>query len=56
MPRKPQDAVEPRPNGRWAVQTDATMRADSHTELVVTGGNGRIVGKDSHGNDRQTPG
>jgi hypothetical protein len=29
MPRKPQVAVEPRPNGRWAVQTDGTQRADS---------------------------
>ena len=29
MARKPQVAVEPRPNGRWAVQTDGTMRADS---------------------------
>jgi hypothetical protein len=29
MPRKPQVAVEPRPNGRWAVQTDGTTRADS---------------------------
>jgi hypothetical protein len=29
MPRKPQVAVEPRPDGRWAVQTDGTMRADS---------------------------
>ncbi len=29
MPRKPQVAVEPRPGGRWAVQTDGTQRADS---------------------------
>lgn len=29
MARKPQVAVEPRPNGRWAVQTDGTQRADS---------------------------
>ena len=29
MPRKPQVAVEPRQDGRWAVQTDGTMRADS---------------------------
>ena len=29
MPRKPQVAVEPRPDGRWAVQTDGTQRADS---------------------------
>ena len=27
MPRKNQVAVEPRPNGRWAVQTDGTQRA-----------------------------
>lgn len=29
MARKPQVAVEPRANGRWAVQTDGTTRADS---------------------------
>lgn len=29
MARKPQVAVEPRPDGRWAVQTDGTSRADS---------------------------
>ena len=29
MARKPQVSVEPRPNGRWAVQTDGTKRADS---------------------------
>ena len=29
MPRKPQVAVEPRPDGRWAVQTDTAQRADS---------------------------
>jgi len=29
MARKPQVSVEPRDNGRWAVQTDGTMRADS---------------------------
>ena len=27
MPRKPQVAIEPRPDGRWAVQTDGTQRA-----------------------------
>lgn len=27
MARKPQVSVEPRPNGRWAVQTDGTERA-----------------------------
>jgi hypothetical protein len=26
---KPQVAVEPRPDNRWAVQTDGTSRADS---------------------------
>lgn len=70
MPRKPQVAVEPRPDGRWAVQTDGTRRADSlhqrkaeavrrgrelaqhkGTELVIKGEHGRLVGKDSHGND-----
>jgi hypothetical protein len=29
MARKSQVAVEPRPSGRWAVQTDGTSRADS---------------------------
>ena len=29
MPRKPQVAVEPRADGRWAVQTDGTSRAAS---------------------------
>ena len=29
MARKPQVAVEPRPDGRWAVQTNGTQRADS---------------------------
>lgn len=29
MARIPQVAVEPRSNGRWAVQTDKTQRADS---------------------------
>ena len=27
MARKPQVSVEPRANGRWAVQTDGTQRA-----------------------------
>lgn len=70
MARKPQVAVEPRPDGRWAVQTDGTQRADSlhdrksdalararelaenkGTELVIKNEQGRIVSKDSHGND-----
>ena len=29
MARKAHVAVEPRENGRWAVQTDGTQRADS---------------------------
>jgi hypothetical protein len=29
MPRKPQIAVEPRPDGRWAVQKNGTSRAAS---------------------------
>lgn len=29
MARKPHVAVEPRPDGRWAVQTDGTKRAAS---------------------------
>lgn len=29
MTRKPQVSVEPRSTGRWAVQTDGAMRADS---------------------------
>ena len=70
MARKPQVAVEPRADGRWAVQTDGTARADSlhdrktaavararqlaenkRTELVIKNEAGRIVAKDSHGND-----
>lgn len=41
MPRNPQVAVEPRPDGRWAVQTDGTQRADSlhdrKSDAVVRG-------------------
>jgi len=70
MARKPQVAVEPRADGRWAVQTDGAARADSlhhtkteavsrarqlaenkNTELVIKNEAGRVVGKDSHGND-----
>ena len=70
MARKPQVAVEPRADGRWAVQTGGTARADSlhdrktaavararqlaankRTELVIKNEAGRIVAKDSHGND-----
>ena len=76
MARKPQVSVEPRPDGRWAVQTDGTERAyrvkankseamriarsvagNKGTELVIKNERGRIVGKDSHGNDpRRTRG
>jgi len=70
MARKPHVTVEPRPDGRWAAQTDKTQRADSlhdrksdavsrgrelaankRTELVIKDDRGRIIGKDSHGND-----
>ena len=70
MARKPQVAVEPRPDGRWAVQTNGTERAyrvkdskaeavriargvagNKGTELVIKNERGRIVAKDSHGND-----
>jgi uncharacterized protein DUF2188 len=70
MPRKPQVSVEPRPDGRWAVQTDGTQRAyrvkdgkaeatsiarqvarNKATELVIKNESGRIVAKDSYGND-----
>ncbi|APV50201.1 hypothetical protein BWI17_11195 [Betaproteobacteria bacterium GR16-43] len=41
MARNPQVAVEPRPDGRWAVQTDKTQRADSlhdrKSDAVVRG-------------------
>ena len=39
MARKPQVSVEPRADGRWAVQTDGTSRADSlhdHKSAAVT--------------------
>ena len=71
-----QVTVEPRPDGRWAVQSDERERADSlhdrkedavmrarelaankGAELVVKDRDGRIMGKDSHGNDpRDVPG
>ena len=41
MPRKPQVSVEPRPSGRWAVQTDGTMRAtklfDRKSDAIARG-------------------
>ena len=68
--RKAQVAVEPRPDGRWAVQTNGTQRAyrvkhnktqairiarsvaqHKRTELVIKNERGRIVAKDSYGND-----
>lgn len=41
MARKPQVSVEPRPDGRWAVQTDGTMRAtklfDRKSDAIARG-------------------
>jgi hypothetical protein len=70
MAPKSQVSVEPRPDGRWAVQTNGTQRADSlhdkkpaavargrelaenkRAELVIKDERGRIIAKDSHGND-----
>lgn len=70
MARKPQVSVEPRPDGRWAVQTDGTQRAyrvydkqsqaektarsvakNQSAELVIKDQRGRIIRKDSFGND-----
>ncbi|MEO5693532.1 MAG: DUF2188 domain-containing protein [Usitatibacter sp.] len=76
MARTPQVAVEPRKDGRWAVQTDGTQRADSlhdrksdaitrarelagnkQTELVIKNEGGKIIAKNSYGNDpRKTKG
>ena len=46
--RKPQIAVEPRPDGRWAVQKDGTLRAsrvlDRKTDAVDRAGP-RLVAK-----------
>ena len=59
MPTRPQVAVEPRPDGRWAVQTDGTERAyrvkDKKSEAVtiarrVAGNKGaELVIKDERG-------
>ena len=59
MPRKSQVSVEPRANGRWAVQTDGTQRAyrvkDSKSEAVriarsVAGNQGKeLVVKNERG-------
>ena len=71
-----QVTVEPRPDGRWAVQSDGAQRADSQhdrksdalkrarelaknkqAELMIKDERGKIIGKDSHGNDpRRIPG
>ncbi len=70
MARKPQVSVEPRDDGRWAVQTDGTERAyrvkdkkseavtiargvakNKKAELVIKNEAGKIVQKDSYGND-----
>jgi hypothetical protein len=70
MARKPQVAVEPREDGRWAVQTDGTERAyrvkqnknqaitiarrvakNKGAELIIKNESGKIVSKDSYGND-----
>ena len=49
MPRKPQVAVEPRTDGRWAVQTDGTKRADSlHERKAEAVARGREVAKNKH--------
>ena len=34
-PKKPAIAVEPRPDGRWAVQKDGTQRASAVTDRKV---------------------
>jgi len=40
-----------------ALRRGRELAEHKHTELVIKGENGRIVGKDSHGNDRrQIPG
>ena len=44
MPIKPQVTVEPRPDGRWAVQTDTAQRADSlHDRNNLPGFFGRLI-------------
>jgi hypothetical protein len=49
MPRKPQVAVEPRPDGRWAVQTDGTQRADSlHQRKAEAVRRGRELAENKH--------
>ena len=40
MARKPQIAVEPRSDGRWAVQTDGTQRPDSLHDGSLTPSSG----------------
>ncbi len=42
MARNPHVSVEPRPDGRWAVQTDGTQRADSlHDKKTAAVSRGR---------------
>jgi hypothetical protein len=63
MARKPEVAVEPRPDGRWAVQTNGTQRADSlhdrQTDAVKRGRElaqnkrAELVIKDEKGRIRQ---
>jgi len=49
MTRKPQVAVEPRPNGQWAVQTDGTKRADSlHDRKTDAVARARELAKNKH--------
>jgi len=49
MPRKPQVAIEPRPDGRWAVQTDGTQRADSlHDSKSDAVRRGRDLAENKH--------
>lgn len=49
MARKPQVAVEPRANGRWAVQTDGTKRADSlHDRKTEAVARARYLAENKH--------
>ena len=48
MPIKPQVTVEPRPDGRWAVQTDTAQRADSlHDRKSEAVKRGRELARDT---------
>lgn len=49
MPRKPQVAVEPRPGGKWAVQTDGTKRAAKVFENKAPAvARGRVIAENKH--------